>query len=73
MRKANVSEIVIPELEKAAETYVSRRMWSERDIAVLTAYYHRVDSKELSIYLGRTKKAIDEKASDLGLHKIIGD
>lgn len=62
--KAKVTTVRIPELEEAPMGY---RFWSEHEIAILTEYYGRADTRKIAEYLGRTVQSVHVKAGALGL------
>ena len=60
-------DIIIPELEDAIGTS-KKRLWTDRDVAVLKKYYPRgVPVQKLAIYLKRNPSNVAKKASLLGL------
>lgn len=66
-----VEEGVIPELEEKMGE-IDDGFWSEKQIAVLKRYYKKVEMDDLLKYIGggKTKNAIQKKASVLGItHK----
>lgn len=64
-----MNEIIIPELEQAAENYRPRGQWSDREIAILKRYYGRVPITKLRDYVHHSIDACHRKAGQLGLAK----
>lgn len=62
--RVKLEEIVVPELEESPSNY---RMWTEREIAVLTKYYGKAKTADIAKVLKRSKSAIQSKALELGL------
>lgn len=48
-----------------------QRHWTQEDIAVLRERYPTTDSRQLAREMGRSKTALQRKAQDLGLRKIV--
>lgn len=59
-----VRELVIPELEESVQT---RRYWTEEEDSVIRRYYGKADSGKIAAHLNRTKRAVQNRASDLGV------
>lgn len=59
-----VKEITIPELE---ESEPAKRYWTDEEDAVLRQYYGRADTVKIAGYLKRTKRAVENRASILGI------
>jgi hypothetical protein len=56
------NDIIIPELEEAAENYKPKLVWTETDLAVLKKYYGKVSTARLAAYLHRTGTSVQQKA-----------
>lgn len=59
-----VKEIVIPELEDSEPI---RRFWTEEEDAILRKYYGRVKAERIAEHLKRSKRAVQNRASELGI------
>lgn len=59
-----VREIIIPDLEEAPP---ARRYWTDEEDAILRKYYGKVDVRYIVKELGRTKRAVENRASILEL------
>lgn len=58
--------VFIPELEDCPP---ARRMWTVYEESVLEEYYGRTDSRKLAEFLDRSIRAVQNKASLMGLSK----
>jgi hypothetical protein len=68
--RVNVEEIVIPELE---DSNPRKRYWTDEEDAILRKYYGKAELSKISEYLKRTKRAIENRASVLGITHRTGD
>lgn len=59
-----IKELQIPELEDAPP---SRRFWTDEEDTILRKYYGRTDPGKIAEYLKRSKRAVQNRASELGL------
>jgi hypothetical protein len=64
-----MNEIIIPELEQAAENYRPRGQWSDDEIAILKRYYGRVPITKLRDHVRHSVDACHRMAKELGLKK----
>jgi len=65
-----VETLTIPELEAAPDATVSRRMWTERDVAVLKKYVRSKGTVAVGKALGRSLNSVRNKCSELGMRSI---
>jgi transcriptional regulator of aromatic amino acid metabolism len=72
--KSNYSPdtIIIPDIGFDAELErqlgkTAKKMWTDTEIAMLTRYYGKVDTRIICQRLGRTHSSVSAKVLDLGL------
>lgn len=67
-----IEEVIIPELEEIAASYIPRGTWTDRQHAILDRYYGRVPISRLRDVVGHSIDAIHREAARRGLKKISG-
>ena len=61
----DVPDLIVPELE--AELGQVRQPWTEREKAVLRAYYGRVSAQKIAAHLGKKVGGVQSQAQRMGL------
>lgn len=65
-----MKEIVINELEEAAERYRPPPEWTEDEIRTMRTYYGRVPMTKLRKFVRHSDMKIHQKADELGLKRV---
>lgn len=62
----SLDAIFVPELEKLPDSLPKRRLWTPREVAILTKYAQK-GCAALGVALGRSSQAVRFKATQLGI------
>ena len=65
-----MNDIIIPELEELVKVFKPlHKPWTDEEVAIVIKYYPIMDTKKLSLYLGRSLVSVYNKSRALGLSK----